>query len=155
MTMFSKFVHRVIHRRCGLLLLPVILLTGCAVNSSNSGLYLSKKIDDSSKVELIEKISSDAIEFLSWKYAPAKTQFDFEAHTNDEFGNSLKAKLRKKGFSISEKFSGGKIITYLLDEDDNNTIVRLVLSVDTTTYGKVYDVNGKNDYKWSVMRKGE
>ena len=58
MTMFSKFVHRVIHRSCGLLLLPVILLTGCAVNSSNSGLYLSKNIDDSSKVELIEKISS-------------------------------------------------------------------------------------------------
>ena len=104
-------------------------------------------------VELIEKISSDATEFLSWKYAPAKTQFDFEAHTNDEFGNSLKAKLRKKGFSISEKLSGGKILTYLLD--DNNTIVRLILSVDTTTYGKVYDMNGKNDYKWTVMRKGE
>ena len=29
------------------LLLSVILLTGCAVNSSNSGLYLSKNIDDS------------------------------------------------------------------------------------------------------------
>ena len=153
MTMFSKFIHRVIHRSCGLLLLPVIIITGCAVNSTNSGLYLSKNIDDSSKVELIEKISSDATEFLSWKYAPAKTQFDFEAHTNDEFGNSLKAKLRKKGFSISEKLSGGKILTYILD--DNNTIVRLILSVDTTTYGKVYDMNGKNDYKWSVMRKGE
>lgn len=138
-------INKVMHRSCGLFLIPFIL-TGCVSIHEETGTYLS--VQSSSETEIVNRVVSDVVDFLSWKFTPSKTQFDFQYHNTDKFGISLREQLRIKGFSVSEKTGTGTKFNYFID--DNEAFVRVVLQISDALYSKTYTVNSTDESKWSV-----
>lgn len=137
-------INKVMHRSCGLFLIP--FMTGCVSIHEETGTYLS--VQSSSETEIVNRVVSDVVDFLSWKFTPSKTQFDFQYHNTDKFGISLREQLRIKGFSVSEKTGTGTKFNYFID--DNEAFVRVVLQISDALYSKTYTVNSTDESKWSV-----
>ena len=64
-----------------------------------------------------EEIASDAVTRLTSLYPPAKTQFNLEAQTSEDFGSLLAGKLRAKGYAVLESRPARTGLSTLLSGD--------------------------------------
>ncbi|MEP6606538.1 MAG: hypothetical protein ABJA60_10545 [Nitrosospira sp.] len=69
-----------------------------------------------------EKIASDAVTRLASLYPPAKTQFNLEALAPEGFAALLAAKLRAKGYAVSETKRAAQGIEKILPGDAFGTV---------------------------------
>lgn len=91
--------------------LPMAALL-CAILAGCAGLHLPGHSDDRN-IAAHEKIATDTVNQLAKLYPPAKTQFDVVLSEPRSFGAMLAAKLRGRGYAVSE--SADKTSSFSID----------------------------------------
>lgn len=120
----------------GLLVVFVLLLTGCASHSSQFGTYSEAPAGHR------EIMAIDAANQLASIYPPASTRFVLEIEPADPFGQALVARLRLTGYSIQEAPAANASrqalrLGYVLDNLDENTY-RLLITTGSTSLSRAY-----------------
>lgn len=127
----------------GLIILSLpLLLNACTTNLSLNQEGLTGIYGQINLIEASASIAQDCADFLSAKFAPATTQFNFKYQNTDVFGSDFRIELRKKGFKVSElnEFeTSAKKINYIIDSS-NNEWIRVVIFIDDQTYSRFYSI---------------
>lgn len=108
--------------------------------------------------EISTVIANDATNFFANEFPPAKTRFNIIQNIaiDDLFGITFIDLMRKKGFEIQEnaKDSIYNNTKYVLD--NNDYFVRLLITIDNSTYAKCYSKkDGSSMSAWTVIKRGE
>lgn len=119
-----------------LLVVFVLLLTGCASHSSQFGAYSEAPAGHR------EIMAIDAANQLASIYPPASTRLVLEIEPADAFGQALVARLRLMGYSVQEApaaTAGGQALRlgYVLDNLDETTY-RLLITTGSTSLSRAY-----------------
>lgn len=103
-------------------------------------------------------IANDATNFFASEFPPAKTRFNINQNIarDDFFGITFIDLMRKKGFEIQENAKDSTYNNTKFILDNNDSFVRLLITIDDSTYAKCYSkTTGKSMSSWTVIKRGE
>lgn len=138
----------------------LIVMCGCA--SQRYGMFTEAKATS------IDRITDDSVNELVIHYKPAKSHLIIREHHQDAFGKSLIAKMRKRGYSITEcndyqaceelQKSDKTLVTlnYVLDRQSDSELMRVLLNVGTESLARAYSDDmaaGPWDYRRGYEQK--
>lgn len=83
-------------------ILPMLLILLCAHLSACGGLPHPNRFQDAGDLAFEERIATDTVNQIARLYPPAKTQLNVTSDGPDPFGSLLAAKLRGRGFGVTE-----------------------------------------------------
>ena len=134
-------------RKITFILLLLVGLSGCVTTQSTYGNFLPP-----TPVAYSKTMAEDAVKQLLILYPPARTRFDLQQTTPDNFGTTLVELMRAKGYALMEtkpelpaqrsnevkNSPTGLSVRYILDQVNNLNLYRVTLLVGHQSMTRAY-----------------